>query len=133
MNKIIFVILALLILSGCANRPFEPASNILEPKFTIQQPNSTKVRVHRIKQFTGSALGENCPLVLSVNDIETAGLQQNQYVDLYLPEGQHAIKVRFSCAFTAWSKSLTIMADGNYQEYETENGAVGQYRMWRTK
>lgn len=91
------------------------------------------MRVHRVKQITGSGLGEGCPLVLSVDNIEAVGLQQNQYADLYLSKGHHKIKVRFPCAFTDWSKSLDVNADGNYQEYETELGGVGQYRMWKTK
>lgn len=30
-------------------------------------------------------------------------------------------------------KTLDIVADGTPQEYVTEQGAWGQYRMWQTK
>lgn len=132
MKKITLAILMML-LTGCASRPYEPSTTILAPQFTVQSADTTHVKVHRAKQISGSALGESCPLILSVDNIEAVGLQQNQYIDLYLSRGQHTLKIKFSCATTAWSKSLYVNADGNYQEYEAEIGGVGQYRMWRTK
>ncbi|WMY75420.1 hypothetical protein RHD99_05530 [Buttiauxella selenatireducens] len=116
-------------LTGCADRPFVPTSTIYNHSFTKQTDDSTHIRVHRIKQLTGSGLGEDCPLVLKVDDIEVAGLQQNQYIDFYLTRGEHDISVRFSCALTAWKKSLTLNADGKYREYQTELGTAGQYRL----
>ncbi|EKN3726536.1 hypothetical protein ACS78O_21580 [Yersinia enterocolitica] len=132
MKKLI-IALAVFVLAGCANKPYEQTTNVIEPKLTTKKADSTQIRIHRVSQISGSGLGEGCPLVVSVDNTEAAGLQQNQYVDLFLDKGNHTVKVRFSCALTGWSKSLDIVADGSYQEYETETGMAGQYRMWRTK
>jgi len=118
---------------GCANKPYEPTPTIYSQKYVAQSENKTKIRVYRVQQLTGAGLGESCPLVLKVDNIEVAGLQQNQYIDLYLNNGEHDLSVRFSCAFTQWRKTLTVIADGQYQEIQTEQGAAGQYRMWRVK
>lgn len=128
---IVFAVAALLI--GCAEKPYEASSTIYSSAFAQKSSSKTKVRVHREQQLTGSALGESCPLVLKVDDVEVARLQQNQYVDLYLADGLHDLSVRFACAATAWRKSITIIADGKDQEINTEQGAAGQYRMWRVK
>lgn len=127
------ILLSALVLAGCASKPYEPTKTVYKPSITIQKNGATQVRVHRAKQVSGSALGESCPLVLRVDDIEVAGLQQNQYVDLYLPSGKHTLSVRFKCALTEWRKSVVLEANGTYQEYETETGAAGQYRMWQTR
>ncbi len=132
MNKWSSFICATLLV-GCANNPYEPTPTIYSQKYVAQSENKTKIRVHRVQQLTGAGLGESCPLVLKVDNIEVAGLQQNQYIDLYLNNGEHDLSVRFSCAFTQWRKTLTVIADGQYQEIQTEQGAAGQYRMWRVK
>lgn len=127
------VLLIIVLLSGCAAKPFEQTPLIYNQELTTASPSLTKIRVHRIVQLSGSGLGDNCPLILKVDGKEAAGLQQNQYVDLYVPNGTHLLSVRFKCALTAWRKSLDINADGTYQEYKTETGAAGQYRMWQVK
>ncbi|MEG1113151.1 MAG: hypothetical protein RSE65_20825 [Hafnia sp.] len=131
--KRIFLGLGIVILSGCASKPYEATSIIYDSSLLIGKTDATKVRVHRIQQLSGSGLSENCPLVLKVDEKEVAGLQQNQYVDVYLSNGEHTLSVRFKCALTEWRKSLSIIADGHYQEYQTETGAAGQYRMWQIK
>lgn len=131
--KKIFLSLIIVILFGCASKPYEETSIIYDSSFINDKTGAAKVRIHRIQQLSGSGLGENCPLVLKVDEKEVAGLLQNQYVDVYLPNGEHKLSVRFKCALTEWRKSLSIIADGHYQEYQTETGAAGQYRMWRVK
>jgi len=131
--KKLLLALAFVGLAGCASNPFEATHTIYDPSLLNKAPNTTKVRVHRVEQLSGSALGEDCPLVLKVDEKEVAGLQQNQFVDIYLPSGKYTLSVRFKCAFTAWRKSLDLNANGDYQEYQTETGAAGQYRMWRVK
>ncbi len=129
-----FFILALSIgLTGCATKPYEVTHTIYDTNLTTVKENSTHVRVHRASQLTGAGLGEGCPLVLKVDENEIAGLQQNQYVDFYLPQGEHIISVKFKCAITEWRKSVQLIADGKPKEYETEIGAAGQYRLWQTK
>ncbi|MGK3115335.1 hypothetical protein [Candidatus Pantoea formicae] len=120
-------------LAACSSRPFEKTETVYDPLLLTQKSNYTNVRVHRVNQLTGSALGDDCPLVLKVDNIEVVGLQQNQYVDLYLPEGKHTLSIRFKCALTEWRKSVDLNADGRYQEYSAESGGVGQYRMLRVK
>lgn len=132
MKKLFIAVLALG-LAGCAAKPYEATRTIYDTKITTAKDNLTHVRVHRLSQLTGAALGEDCPLVLKVDEKEIAGLQQNQYVDLYLPLGEHTLSVRFKCALTEWRKSTKLIADGVPKEYETEIGAAGQYRMWQTK
>ncbi|HGY2937175.1 hypothetical protein [Citrobacter freundii] len=132
MNKWSSIICATLLV-GCANKPYEPTSTIYSQKYTSHSDKRTKIRVHRVQQLTGSGLGEKCPLILKVDNTEVAGLQQNQFIDLYLNNGIHNLSVRFSCALTQWRKTLTVVADGQYQEIQTEQGAAGQYRMWRVK
>ena len=131
-NKWSSIICATLLV-GCANKPYEPTSTIYSQKYTSHSDERTKIRVHRVQQLTGAGLGEKCPLILKVDNTEVAGLQQNQFVDLYLNNGTHNLSVRFSCALTQWRKTLTVVADGQYQEIQTEQGAAGQYRMWRVK
>lgn len=128
-----YLVLAFMMLAGCVSKPFEATDVIYDSTFLNNTPDSTKVRVHRIEQLSGAALGKDCPLVLKVDGKEVAGLKQNQFVDIYLPEGKHNLSVRFKCALTAWRKSLDIIANGEYQEYKTETGAAGQYRMWQVK
>lgn len=132
MRKLLLLVSVVLI-SSCSSAPFEHTKNIYDAKYLKPDSETSHVRVHRVSQVSGSALGESCPLVLKVDNTETVGLQQNQYVDLYLPNGNHTLSVRFKCALTAWKKSVDLLANGNYQEYATETGAVGQYRMWRVK
>ncbi|WP_151994642.1 hypothetical protein [Buttiauxella massiliensis] len=122
-----------ILLTGCADRPYVPTATIYNSSFNKQSSNATHVRVHRIKQLTGAGLGEDCPLVIKVDDIEVAGLQQNQYIDFFLSKGEHILSIRLSCALTAWKKSLAVIADGKYKEYQAELGAVGQYRLLQIK
>ena len=129
--KNIIVVSALTFLSACSSKPFEKTDTIYDSHLLVKNQNSTHIRVHRVSQLTGSALGDECPLVLKVDEIETVGLQQNQYVDLYLPSGKHTLSIRFKCALTAWRKSVNLIADGNFQEYSAESGSAGQYRMLR--
>lgn len=131
--KRIFLVFIIFALSGCASRPFEATGIIYDQSFLNDKPENTKIRVHRIKQISGLGLGEDCPLILKIDKNEVAGLQQNQYVDVYLPSGKHTLSVRFKCALTEWRKSLNINVNGQYQEFQTETGAAGQYRMWRVK
>lgn len=131
--KTIIIVAAAAFLSACSARPFEQTSTIYDSKYLLENPILTQVRVHRVKQLSGSALGEDCPLVVKVDNEEIAGLQQNQYIDLYLPSGKHTISIRFKCALTAWRRSVELNADGNYQEYSAESGSVGQYSMQRIK
>ena len=131
--KKILIISSLAFLSACASKPFEKTDIIYNSNLLTQGPQSTHVRVHRVSQITGSALGSDCPLVLKVDGVETVGLQQNQYVDLFLPYGEHTLSIRFKCALTAWRKSVNLTSDGNYQEYSAESGSVGQYRMFKIK
>ena len=121
------------LLVGCANKPYMATPTIYSQTLIARNDDATKIRVQRVQQLTGSGLGEGCPLVLKVDHVEVAGLQQNQYVDIYLPTGKHDLSVRFSCALTSWRKTLSINADGHYQEILTEVGAAGQYRMWQVK
>lgn len=123
--------LLMVFVAGCASKPYEETKVIYDSEFTNASPNLTKIRVHRVTQLSGSALGDSCPLILKVDNKEVAGLQQNQFIDVYVPSGNHVLSVRFKCALTAWKKSVDLTADGNYQEYQTETGAAGQYRMWR--
>ncbi|TCB98146.1 hypothetical protein E0L21_22525 [Kosakonia quasisacchari] len=131
--KKILLSFSLIVLSACADRPFESTQVIYNESFIKPGAATSQIRVHRVKQLTGSALGDDCPLIVSVDGIEAAGLQQNQYVDLYLKNGNHSISVRFKCALTSWKKSLNILADGSYAEYQAESGGVGQYRLWQTR
>ena len=131
--KRMYLVLAYMLLAGCTSKPFEVTNTIYDSSLLNNTPDSTKIRVHRVEQLSGSALGEDCPLILKVDEKEVAGLQQNQFVDIYLPKGKHTLSVRFKCALTAWRKSLDINSNGEYQEYKTETGAAGQYRMWQVK
>lgn len=129
-----YLILAIvIILVGCVSKPFEATNTIYDSSILNKTPNTTKIRVHRVEQMSGSALGDSCPLVLKVDEKEIAGLQQNQFIDIYLPAGKHTLSVKFKCALTAWRKSLDIIASGEYQEYQTETGVAGQYRMWQAR
>lgn len=132
MKKIIFVS-ALAFISACSSKPFKKTDTIYDSHLLTENQDSTQIRVHRVSQIGGSALGSDCPLVLKVDEFETVGLQQNQYVDLYLPSGEHTLSIRFKCALTAWRKSVNLTADGKYQEYSAEIGGAGQYRMLRIK
>lgn len=134
MRKGILLAAAVMLISSCTARPFQKTNTIYDPVFLTETPQSTHVRIHRVKQFTGGGYqGNSFPLVLKVDNVETVGLQQNQYVDLYLPQGQHTLSIRFECAITEWRKSVKLNAIGNYQEYAAEIGSVGQYRILRIK
>lgn len=120
-------------IAGCADRPYVPATAIYDSAALIDKQGMTTVRVHRVQQLTGAGLGEKCPLVLSLDSIKVAGLQQNQYVDLYLKPGEHTLEVRLACAYTSMKGRLKFTAFGDRQEFKTELGDAGQYRLWQTK
>jgi len=130
--KLALVMLAMAI-AGCADKPYIPSTVVYDSAALVQRQGFTNVRVHRIQQITGAGLGEKCPLVLSLDNIKVAGLQQNQYVDLYLKPGEHTLAVRLACAYSSMKGSLEFTAFGERQEFKTELGGAGQYRIWQTK
>lgn len=134
--KKLFLGLAVIVLAGCA-RPYGPADTILNqeivtPKNDIQQ---TKVTVTRNKQFIGGGSGGMCKFIVAIDDRDVALLRQNQYVTAYLNNGLHKLRVSNDCSVMSMGmrKSLDILVDGTPQEYMTEVGAWGQYRMWQVK
>jgi len=130
----LILICAALGMAGCSSGPYEPTQQVLQA-YTTQKPNTTKIRVHRKPQLSGSILDESCPLIVYVDNKEAAGLQKNQYVDLYLPNGVHSLKVKFSCAITPIDKAMTIELDGTPQTYETalNTNATERYSLTRVK
>lgn len=62
-------------------------------------------------------------------------LRQNQFVTAYLANGPHKLRVSNECNALSMGmrKALDIDANGQDQEYLTEVGFWGQYRMWRVK
>ncbi|VEJ54649.1 hypothetical protein [Pragia fontium] len=131
--KKLLLLLAVVMVMACTARPYMSAHETYDSRYLVQNKSKTHVRIHRVNQISGSGLPDDCPLVLKVDGIDVVGLQQNQFVDLYLPNGEYSLSVRFKCALTEWKKSVTLVADGVPQVYETETGASGQYRMWRAK
>lgn len=131
MRKII-LICAALVLAGCSSGPYEATPQVLQA-FATQKPNTTKIRVHRQPQLSGPLLEETCPLIVYVDDKAAAGLQKNQYVDLYVPNGVHSLKVKFSCAITPIDKAMTIQLDGTPQFYETALNTSELYSLTRVK
>ncbi|WP_074823715.1 hypothetical protein [Pragia fontium] len=131
--KKLFLLIAVMMGIACTARPYTAAHETYDSRYLVENKSKTHVRIHRVNQISGSGLPDDCPLVLKVDGIDVVGLQQNQFVDLYLPNGEHSLSVKFKCALTEWKKSVTLVADGATQEYETEIGVAGQYRMWRTK
>jgi hypothetical protein len=128
----LLMICAALVLAGCSSGPYAPTQQVLQA-YTTSKPDTTKVRVHRQPQLAGSILDESCPLIVYVDDKEAAGLQKNQYVDLYLANGVHSLKVKFSCAITPIDKALTIQVDGTPQSYETALNDAQRYSLTRVK
>jgi len=130
----LILICAALVMAGCSSGPYEPTQQVLQA-YTTQKPNTTKIRVHRKPQLSGSILDESCPLIVYVDNKEAAGLQKNQYVDLYLPNGVHSLKVKFSCAITPIDKAMTIELDGTPQTFETalNTNAAERYSLTRVK
>lgn len=134
MRKITGLALAILMLSGCA-RPYGPAETVInkqivEPKPGIEQ---TKVTVTRNKQFIGGGSGGMCRFLIQIDGKDIAKLRQNQFITTYLNNGKHLLRVSNECdiASMGMRKSLEINADGADQEYLTEVGFWGQYRMWQ--
>ncbi|SEA54423.1 hypothetical protein SAMN02982996_01905 [Lonsdalea quercina] len=134
--KKLFFLFFVLILSGCS-RPHGPAEYILDQ--TIITPNNqvkqTKVTVTRNKQFIGSGSGGHCKFVVAVDGKEIALLRQNQYVTAYLNNGLHKLRVSNECTVASMGmrRTVDVLADGTEQEYLTEVGIWGQYRLWRTQ
>lgn len=133
MKRKYLALATVIILVGCASKPFEATNTIYDSSMLTKASNTSKIRIHRVEQISGSALGDDCPLVLKVDEKEVAGLQQNQFIDVYLPSGKHTLSVKFKCALTAWRKSLDIIVNGEYREYQTETGFAGQYRIWQSR
>lgn len=128
--------LAVLTLAGCA-RPYGSADTIINQQMVTPDASKkqTPVTVTRLKQFIGSASGGRCKFVVNVDGHDVAMLRQNQFVTTYLENGLHKLRVSNDCSVMSLGmrKSLDIIADGTPQEYATEVGFWGQYRMWRTK
>ncbi|EIC85433.1 hypothetical protein [Serratia sp. M24T3] len=129
MRKFILVCAAL-VLAGCSAGPYEPTQQVLQA-YASQKPGTTKIRVHRQPQIAGSILDESCPLIVYMDNKEVAGLQKNQYADLYVPNGTHSLKVKFSCAITPLDKAMTIQLDGTPQTYETGLNSAQRYSLTR--
>jgi uncharacterized lipoprotein YajG len=129
------IALAVLTLAGCA-RPYGPATNIINQQMVTPDASKqqTKVTVTRQKQFIGSASGNHCKFVVNIDGQDVAMLRQNQFVSTYLENGLHKLRVSNDCSVLSLGmrKSLDVIADGTPQEYATEVGFWGQYRMWRT-
>ena len=134
--KKITLALAVLTLAGCA-RPYGQAEKILNqemvtPKSDTQQ---TKVTVTRNKQFIGGGRGGMCKFLVAIDGKDVALLRQNQFVTAYLANGPHKLRVSNECNVLSMGmrKTLDLVADGTPQEYLTEVGFWGQYRMWQVK
>ncbi|WAH62090.1 hypothetical protein LZ023_37325 (plasmid) [Pseudomonas silvicola] len=96
----------------------------------------TPVTVTRLKAgFYWKCQRWNLQFVVNVDGQDVAMLRQNQFVTAYLENGLHKLRVSNDCSVMSLGmrKSLDIVADGTPQEYATEVGFWGQYRMWRTK
>lgn len=134
--KKLFLGLAIVVLAGCA-RPYGSADIILDQEVVTPKNDTehTKVKITRNTQFIGIASGGMCRFVISIDDKDVALLRQNQFVTAYLTNGLHKLRVRNDCniATLGMRKSLDILVDGTPQEYMTEVGAWGQYRMWQVK
>lgn len=76
-----------------------------------------------------------CKFLVSIDDEDIALLRQNQFVTAYIDNGLHKLRVSNECNVLSMGmrKTLDIVADGSEQEYVTEIGFWGQYRMWRIK
>lgn len=131
MQKLI-LICAALALAGCSAGPYAPTQQVLQA-YATQKPNTTKVRVHRQPQLAGSFFDDSCPLIVYVDNKEAAGLQKNQYADLFVPNGSHSLKVKFSCAITSLDKAMTVQLDGTPQSYETALNSAQHYSLTRVK
>ncbi|MFP1762322.1 hypothetical protein [Lonsdalea quercina] len=105
---------------------------IITPNNQVEQ---TKVTVTRNKQFIGSGSGGLCKFVVAVDGKEIALLRQNQYVTAYLNNGLHKLRVSNECSVASMGmrRTVDVFADGTEQEYLTEVGIWGQYRLWRTQ
>ncbi|UYF57306.1 hypothetical protein M2R49_09175 [Citrobacter amalonaticus] len=134
--RAILLFVAILGLIGCA-RPYGPAEQILNQDLVTPNNNKeqTKITITRNKQFIGGGSGGMCKFLIAIDDRDLALLRQNQFVTAYLDKGPHKLRVSNDCATLSMGmrKTLDIIADGTEQEYITEQGVWGQYRMWRTK
>lgn len=134
--KKIVLVLAVLTLAGCA-RPYGPAEKVLNEQMVVPNPaeKQTKVTITRLKQFIGGGSGGVCKFLVSIDNKDVALLRQNQFVTAYLENGSHSLKVSNECHVMSLGmrKTLNIITDGTPQDYVTEIGFWGQYRMWQTK
>ena len=134
--KILIPVFGAILLSGCA-RPYGPAETIInkqivEPKKGVDQ---TKVTITRNKQFIGGGSGGTCKFLVQIDGNDIAKLRQNQFITAYLNNGPHQLRVSNECNVLSMGmrKTLDIDANGQDQEYLTEVGFWGQYRMWRVR
>ncbi|EDV2803187.1 hypothetical protein CSN22_004899 [Salmonella enterica subsp. diarizonae] len=136
MKKIIFVIGLSIFLTACA-RPYGPAEKIIDTSIVQPQPGveQTKITVTRNKQIQGNTAGGRCKFLVSIDGNGVALLRQNQFITVYLKNGPHKLKVNNECERFSMGlrKTLDLIADGTTQEYLTEIGFWGQYRLWRVK
>lgn len=137
MKKVMLVALAGVLLSGCA-RPYGPAETVINKQIVEPKPGvpQTKVTFTRNKQWAGS-IGDMgaCRFLIQIDGNDVAKLRQNQFVTAYLKNGPHQLRVSNECNVMSMGmrKTLEITADGKDQEYLTEIGFWGQYRMWQVK
>ncbi|EKN4881412.1 hypothetical protein DVQ40_19475 [Yersinia enterocolitica] len=134
--KIILTLMLVIGLAGCA-KPYGPAEIILNQQLVtpnVSEPQ-TKITVTRLKQFTGGINGGVCKFIINIDGDDVALLRQNQFITAYIKNGTHKLQVSNDCGTLSMGmrKTLDIIADGTTQEYVTETGMWGQYRMWRTK
>lgn len=134
--KKLLLVACIVSLAGCA-RPYGPADTVINKQIIQPKPGvaQTKVTVTRNKQFIGGGSGGMCRFLVQIDGIDVAKLRQNQFISAYVDNGKHLLRVSNECdvASLGMRKSLEIDATGGEQEYLTENGMWGQYRMWRVK
>lgn len=135
-NKILMagMIITTLGLSGCV-RPYGPAETVINKQITTPQTDKpqTIVTITRNKQFIGGGSGGMCRFLLQVDGVDVAKLRQNQFLTAYLNNGPHTLRVTNECFTWGMRKTLNINTDGTPQEYLTENGFWGQFRLWQVK
>lgn len=134
--KRLIITFCVIALAGCS-RPYGPAETIINKQIIHPKPGipQTKVTITRNKQFIGGGSGGLCRFLVQIDNKDIAKLRQNQFISAYLDNGKHRLRVSNECdiASLGMRKTLDIDATGGEQEYVTENGFWGQYRMWRVK
>ncbi|EPZ2457888.1 hypothetical protein ACXLRS_003125 [Citrobacter youngae] len=137
MFKTVMLISCVILLTACA-RPYGPAETVINKQIVEPKPGTdqTKVTITRNKQWAGS-LGDGgvCRFLIQIDGKDVAKLRQNQFITAYLDNGSHLLRVSNECdvASMGMRKSLEITAGGVEQNYLTEIGFWGQYRMWQVQ